>query len=393
MVQGKNVLSTFMHSFFALGLVTRAVRGDRLLARVRARRMARRDRRPRLRRARRASTTTTACTTRSRTLAFVAYQCMFAVITPALISGAFAERMKFSAYALFTLAGRRWSTIRSRTGSWAAGGWLAQARRDRLRGRHGRAPVVGRLGARRARSCSASARGYPNDAPPAAQPDDDRARRRPPVVRLVRLQRRRALARTARAALALVNTHLAAAAGALTWALVEGARIQQGHDARRRVGPGRGPGRDHAGRRLRVADGRARDRRRRRASSATARVLLKAQARLRRRARRVRRPRRRRRDRRAAHRRVRARGAQQRQRRRARRCSASRRSASLAAGAWAAVVTFVLLKVIDATVGLRVDAGDRARRPRRRAARRVCLRWRERPRAISMSGSSSVKTD
>lgn len=36
-------------------------------------------------------------------LAFVAFQCMFAVITPALITGAFAERMKFAAFALFIL--------------------------------------------------------------------------------------------------------------------------------------------------------------------------------------------------------------------------------------------------------------------------------------------------
>ncbi len=41
-------------------------------------------------------------------LAFVAFQMMFAVITPALISGAFAERMKFSAYILFVLL---WSTL------------------------------------------------------------------------------------------------------------------------------------------------------------------------------------------------------------------------------------------------------------------------------------------
>ena len=34
-------------------------------------------------------------------LAFVAFQMMFAIITPALISGAFAERMKFSAYVVF----------------------------------------------------------------------------------------------------------------------------------------------------------------------------------------------------------------------------------------------------------------------------------------------------
>ncbi len=35
-------------------------------------------------------------------LAFMIFQCMFAVITPALISGAFAERIKFSAFALFS---------------------------------------------------------------------------------------------------------------------------------------------------------------------------------------------------------------------------------------------------------------------------------------------------
>lgn len=40
--------------------------------------------------------------------AFMIYQCMFAVITPALILGAFAERMKFSAFCLFTLL---WSTL------------------------------------------------------------------------------------------------------------------------------------------------------------------------------------------------------------------------------------------------------------------------------------------
>ncbi|MBU0674048.1 MAG: ammonium transporter [Proteobacteria bacterium] len=41
-------------------------------------------------------------------LLFVAFQMMFAVITPALITGAFAERMKFSAFLLFTLL---WSTL------------------------------------------------------------------------------------------------------------------------------------------------------------------------------------------------------------------------------------------------------------------------------------------
>jgi len=41
-------------------------------------------------------------------LLFVAFQMMFAIITPALITGAFAERMKFTAYILFALM---WSTL------------------------------------------------------------------------------------------------------------------------------------------------------------------------------------------------------------------------------------------------------------------------------------------
>jgi Amt family ammonium transporter len=58
------------------------------------------------------------------TLAFVAFQMMFAVITPALISGAFAERMKFSAYLVFILV---WSTLVYDPVAhwvWAEGGWL-----------------------------------------------------------------------------------------------------------------------------------------------------------------------------------------------------------------------------------------------------------------------------
>ncbi len=56
-------------------------------------------------------------------LAFMIYQAMFAVITPALISGAFAERMKFSAYLIFTLL---WSTlVYDPVAHWVwGGGWL-----------------------------------------------------------------------------------------------------------------------------------------------------------------------------------------------------------------------------------------------------------------------------
>jgi Amt family ammonium transporter len=59
-------------------------------------------------------------------LAFMVFQCMFAVITPALITGAFAERMKFSAFILFVLA---WSTLVYSPLAhwvWGAGGWLGK---------------------------------------------------------------------------------------------------------------------------------------------------------------------------------------------------------------------------------------------------------------------------
>lgn len=57
-------------------------------------------------------------------LAFMIYQAMFAVITPALISGAIAERMKFSAYLIFILL---WTTLVYDPMAhwvWGTGGWL-----------------------------------------------------------------------------------------------------------------------------------------------------------------------------------------------------------------------------------------------------------------------------
>ena len=55
---------------------------------------------------------------------FAVYQCMFAVITPALISGAFAERMKFKAYLLFIVF---WSVLVYCPVAhwvWSSEGWL-----------------------------------------------------------------------------------------------------------------------------------------------------------------------------------------------------------------------------------------------------------------------------
>lgn len=59
-------------------------------------------------------------------LAFMIFQAMFAVITPALITGAFAERMKFPAFALFVLI---WSTLIYDPVAhwvWGVGGWLRE---------------------------------------------------------------------------------------------------------------------------------------------------------------------------------------------------------------------------------------------------------------------------
>jgi len=57
-------------------------------------------------------------------LAFAAFQMMFAVITPALITGAFAERMKFGAFVVFTIL---WSLLVYAPAAhwvWGLGGWL-----------------------------------------------------------------------------------------------------------------------------------------------------------------------------------------------------------------------------------------------------------------------------
>jgi ammonium transporter, Amt family len=57
-------------------------------------------------------------------LAFMAYQMMFAAITPALVSGAFAERKRFTAFAAFSLL---WATLVYDPVAhwvWGDGGWL-----------------------------------------------------------------------------------------------------------------------------------------------------------------------------------------------------------------------------------------------------------------------------
>ena len=122
MVRRKNVLSTMMYSFFTMALVTVQwiVLGYSLafgktqggfiggLDYVFLRGMA-----PQLKGS-------------LPHLAYMAFQLKFAIITPALITGAFVERMKFGAYVAFALL---WSTLvydPVAHWTWGDGGWLAQ---------------------------------------------------------------------------------------------------------------------------------------------------------------------------------------------------------------------------------------------------------------------------
>jgi Amt family ammonium transporter len=99
MVQRKNVLSSLMHSFVALGILAiqwivigyslSFTRGNAFIGDLSQFMLL--------------GTNVDSITGTIPTYAFVMFQGMFAIITPALISGAIAERMKFSAYIVFIL--------------------------------------------------------------------------------------------------------------------------------------------------------------------------------------------------------------------------------------------------------------------------------------------------
>jgi ammonium transporter, Amt family len=230
MVQSKNVLSTFMHSFFSLGLVTvqfvligyslcfgpsfHGIVGGLDFLGLDGVTMA-----P-------AGDANPAASTSVPHLAFMIYQCMFAVIAPALISGAYAERFKFSAYALFTVG---WATLvydPIAHWSWATEGWLMKL---------GAIDFAGGTVVHLSSGISAlvvalvlgKRKGYPS------------TRFAPHDLTMTVLgagilwfgwfgfNAGSASLSDGRAALAMVNTHLGAAAGALSWCLVEGARIKK----------------------------------------------------------------------------------------------------------------------------------------------------------------------
>lgn len=151
-------------------------------------------------------------------LAIIAYLGMFAAITPALISGAVADRMKFSAWAIFVPV---WSLlVYVPIFKWVFGGWLGQ--RGSLDFAGGTAIHVNAgIAALAAVLVLGKRKGWPQEGhPPHSMP-------------LVMIgtgilwfgwfgfNAGSALAANGQAVQAFMNTFLAAAAGGLAWVLVE----------------------------------------------------------------------------------------------------------------------------------------------------------------------------
>jgi len=128
LVRRKNVLSTIMHSFFGLALVSvvwvlvgfslafgRDVNGAGLIGGLDFVGFANVGLEPNA--------------DYAPTIPFVlfaAFQLMFAAITPALISGAFAERKRFGAFVLFTILWSLFVYSPLAHWVWAPGGWLRE---------------------------------------------------------------------------------------------------------------------------------------------------------------------------------------------------------------------------------------------------------------------------
>jgi Amt family ammonium transporter len=220
MVQSRNVLSTFMHSFFALGLISvqwavigysiafgtshHGLWGGLDYAFMSGVGVEAHGKIPHL--------------------VFFAYQGMFAVITPALISGAYAERMKFSAYCLFTLL---WATLVYDPIAhwvWQPEGWLAK--RGALDFAGG---TVVHLSSGATALVAALVIGKRVGYPKTPRPPHNLTMTMIGAGLLwfgwFGFNAGSALEANGQAAQAMVNTHMAAAAGALAWGLIEHMRL------------------------------------------------------------------------------------------------------------------------------------------------------------------------
>ena len=156
---------------------------------------------------------------------FAMFQLKFAVITPALITGSFAERVRFSAYLALHVPLQHLHLLPARALDLAPAGVPAAVGRARLRRRHGR-PHVG--GLRRA--------GGRHRARPAPEPRGGRRPRRPSNIPYVLLgtgmlwfgwfgfNAGSALSANATAAMAFATTHTASASAMLAWIFFDVAR-------------------------------------------------------------------------------------------------------------------------------------------------------------------------
>ena len=229
---------------------------------------------------------------------FMIFQMMFAVITPALIIGAFAERMKFSAFLVFSLL---WATIVYDPMAhwvWGVGGWLRDLGALDFAG-----GTVVHINAGMAALAAAlvlgKRKGYPDTSPPHNLPFA--------ILGAALLwfgwfgfNAGSALGSGGLAVSAFVATHLAAAAAAVAWAVLDWITHQAPDRSGHHLGRGGRSGRHHPGLRLRHPARRHGHRRSRRPGLLRRGRGRQGQARLRRLARRLRRARHRRHARRSA---------------------------------------------------------------------------------------------
>jgi Amt family ammonium transporter len=248
LVRQKNVLSTLMHSFFCAALISGVLDGYSLafgadvggwigstayfgLFGILGTASARAPTIPQM--------------------LFVIYQATFAIITPALISGTFAERLRFPTLALYMLL---WSTfLYSPLCHLGVGRRLdrGEDRRARLRRRHRRAHLASGVSAHRALSRQAPRLSRHRHA--AAQPAVLGDRRVAPVGWVVRLQRwQSGLVQRARLHRIRQHAHGSGRGGAR----LDGRGVdpeRQADDARRSFRRGGGARRGDAGRGIRLA--------------------------------------------------------------------------------------------------------------------------------------------
>ena len=194
--------------------------------------------------------------------AFMIFQVMFAIITPALIIGAFAERMKFMPFVVFTLL---WATLVYDPVChwvWGIGGFIRKMGALDFAG-----GTVVHINAGIAALASALVLGrrvgYPHKMSPPHNLPFSVMGAGLLWVGWFGFNAGSALSANGLAASAFVVTHMATAMAGLTWAVMDLIFNKRptvlGHHLRR----GGGPGRHHTGLRLRQSHGRAGHRRRR----------------------------------------------------------------------------------------------------------------------------------